>query len=165
MSLLWQIAPSDSLAQTVAEMNLGPLQEPAAVPFTFDTIGWPILAAVILVLIVTLTFFQIRKHIRNRYRREALAELQKVTAGEMNLTHCMVLVKRTAIHAFGREKTGKLAGKEWFSFLDENAKNVAFLSVQTEVEALIYKDEMPENTAKEKIIKNTKNWIATHAAR
>lgn len=165
MSLLLQINPTDSLAQAVADLNLGPLQEPAAVPFTFETIGWPILAAVILILIVVIAFFQIRKYRRNRYRREALAELQKVTAGEMNLAHCMVLVKRTAIHAFGREKTGKLAGKAWFSFLDENAKNVAFLSLQTEIEALIYKDETPEASAKEKIIKNTKNWITTHAAR
>ncbi|WP_417602335.1 DUF4381 domain-containing protein [Owenweeksia hongkongensis] len=165
MSLLLQIAPSDSLTKVVADLNLGPLQEPSDVAFTFETIGWPILAILMLILIIVFSFFQIIKYKRNQYRREALAELKKVTAGEMNLTHCMVLVKRTAIHAFGREKTGKLAGKEWFSFLDENAKNVAFLSVQTEVEALIYKDEMPENTAKEKIIKNTKNWIATHAAR
>lgn len=164
MSLLLQItSPADSAA--IAELNLGPLQEPEAVGFAFETIGWPILAAVIFVVLLIITFFAIRKHIKNRYRREALEELQQIITGKLPLNHSLVLVKRTAIHAFGREKVGKLVGVEWLQFLDGNAKNVNFLSVQTEVEALIYKDEIPENGAKEKLIVNTKNWIKTHAAR
>ena len=164
MSLLLQIiSPEDSAA--IAELNLGSLQEPEAVGFTFETIGWPILAAVIFGVFLIVTFFAIRRHIKNRYRREALAELQQVVLGELPLNHSLVLVKRTAIYAFGREKVGKLAGKEWFQFLDQNAKDVSFLSVQTEVEALIYKDEVPINETKEKLIVNTKNWIKTHASR
>ena len=164
MSMLLQIAsPVDSAA--IAGLNIGPLQEPEAVGFTFETIGWPILAAVIFVVILIISFFAISKHIKNRYRREALAELQQVASGQLPLNHSLVLVKRTAIHAFGREKVGKLAGKEWFQFLDENAKNVNFLSVQTEAEALIYKDEALEKQAKEELILNTKNWIKHHAAR
>ncbi|WP_417608364.1 DUF4381 domain-containing protein [Owenweeksia hongkongensis] len=165
MSLLLQIAPSDSLTKVVADLNLGPLQEPADVAFTFETIGWPILAIPMLILIIVFSFFQIRKYKRNQYRREALAELKKVASGELDFAHSMVLVKRTAIRAFGREKAGKLVGKEWFTFLDENAKNVGFLSVQTEIEALIYKSEIPEKTIQEKIIVNAKNWISTHVAR
>ncbi|AEV31070.1 hypothetical protein Oweho_0046 [Owenweeksia hongkongensis DSM 17368] len=165
MSLLLQIAPSDSLTTVVADLNLGPLQEPADVAFTFETIGWPILAILMLILIIVFSFFQMRKYKRNQYRREALAELKKVASGELDFAYSMVLVKRTAIQAFGREKAGKLAGKEWFTFLDENAKNVSFLSVLTEIEALIYKSEIPEKTTQEKIIVNAKNWISTHVAR
>lgn len=164
MSLLLQIAPAaDSLA--MASLDLGPLQEPQAVEFTFSTVGWPILAGVILILIVVIAILQIRIYRHDKYRRQALEEWQKVVANEHQLSHCMVLVKRTAIHAFGRDEVGKLAGQEWLQFLDSNAKNVAFQSIHDEVEALIYKDAQPEAGMREAILKNTKNWITTHAAR
>jgi hypothetical protein len=76
-------------------------------------------------LLIVMAILAIRKHNHNRYRREALAELQQVVRGEVDFIHSMVLVKRTAIHAFGRDKVGKLTGTEWFKFLDGHARQVA----------------------------------------
>jgi hypothetical protein len=163
--LLLQIAShTDSLDQATVDLNLGPLQEPSAVPFAFSTIGWPILGAVVLVLLIVVATLAIRKYNHNRYRREALAELQQVVRGEIDFVHSMVLVKRTAIHAFGRDKVGKLTGTDWFKFLDGHARQVQFLSIQSEVEGLIYKSETPDQTTRDKIVVNVKNWINTHGA-
>jgi hypothetical protein len=166
MILLLQIeSDTESLAQATAGLNLGPLQEPSAVPFTFSTIGWPILGAVVLILMVIVAILTIRKYRHNRYRREALAELQQVVRGELDFVHSMVLVKRTAIHAFGRDEVGKLTGTDWLKFLDEHARQVQFLSMQSEVEGLMYKSETPNNTVRDKILTNVKNWINNHVAR
>lgn len=165
ITLLSQIASdTDSLAQAVADLNLGPLQEPSAVRFAFSTIGWPILAAVILILMVVVAILTIRKYNQNRYRREALAELQQVVRGELDFVHSMVLVKRTAIHAFGRDKVGNLTGTDWLKFLDQHSRQVQFLSIQSEVEGLIYKSETPDTTTRDKILMNVKNWINSHVA-
>lgn len=69
---------ADSLAQKAELLQLGPLQEPPPVPFTFDTVGWPILVVIIGISLLLIAFFLIRKHIRNRYRRAALQELQLI---------------------------------------------------------------------------------------
>lgn len=160
--LLQKQTPADSLA---AELNLGPLQEPEALPFTFETIGWPILTVVVFVLIVVIAVLAIRKHIRNKYRREALAKLQEIQQKNTAISDAMVLAKRTAIHAFGREKVGKLNGEAWLQFLDDHAKGVQFMAIKTEVLSLMYKDQMPSDAAREKILTNTKNWINHHAVR
>lgn len=160
-----QIQQPDSVAQLAADLHLGPLQEPPAVPFTFDTIGWPILAAVIGISLLILAFFQIRKYRRNRYRREALKELQRVEKGELELIQNFVILKRTAIHAFGREAVGRLAGTEWLKFLEDHARGVRFLDFETEIDALIYKNEEPPVDTRSKLVINTQKWIRYHAAR
>lgn len=165
MILLLQIASdTDSLAQATADLNLGPLQEPSPVTFTFSTIGWPILGTLALILMTVVAILAIRRYKHNRYRREALAELQQVVHGELDFIHSMVLVKRTAIHAFGRDKVAKLTGSDWLKFLDEHARQVQFLSLKSEVEGLIYKSQTPDNITRDKILSNVKNWINNHVA-
>lgn len=153
----------DSVLQAASSMDLGPLQEPPPVPFTFETIGWPVLGILLFVLALTLTLIQISKYRHNRYRREALSDLTKIQNGELDLTYCMVLVKRVAIHAFGRMKVGNLSGRQWLEFLDETATDVQFVKVQKEVEALIYQNKTPAKEVTEQILLNTKNWIRNHA--
>ena len=62
----------------------------------------------------------------NRYRREALAELDRIggsrgtgESGEQ-LAELSLLVRRTALAAFPRETVAPLAGPAWLAFLDRS---------------------------------------------
>jgi len=62
---------------------------------------------------------------RNHYRREALAELDRIqlawTKEDSPLTslpRLPVLIKRAALAAYGREAVASLSGEEWLEFLD-----------------------------------------------
>lgn len=155
--------PADSTDQLAKELNLGSLLEPASVPFTFETIGWPILAMLIALSILIAAFWQIRKYRHNRYRREALAELHQISAHQKNLCQIFVVLKRTAIVAFTRETVGNLSGKAWLQFLEESGQNIEMLVFEKEIENLIYKDISPEKDVREKLLSNSEKWIRTHA--
>ncbi|WP_229683458.1 DUF4381 domain-containing protein [Echinicola rosea] len=156
---------TDSLAQIAAGLKLGPLQEPEAVSFTFETIGWPILGGLGLLGIVVLVVLQVRAYHKNRYRREALAELENVASGKRPLFYSFVLLKRTAMHAYGRDTVGQMYGKSWYTFLDKKAQGVGFMALEERIDRLIYQDELPEEQVKTAIITNTKKWIKDHATR
>ncbi|QDH81358.1 DUF4381 domain-containing protein [Echinicola soli] len=156
---------TDSLAQIAASLDMGPLQEPEAVSFTFDTIGWPILGGLVLLGIVVLMVLQVRAYHKNRYRREALSELENVVNGKRPLFYSFVLLKRTAMHAYGRNKVGEMYGKSWYEFLDKKAQGVSFAALQERIDRLIYQDELPEEQVKTAIITNTKKWIKDHVSR
>ncbi len=157
--------PADSAVQLAKELNLGPLQEPVAVPFTFETVGWPILAGIVIIAGLCIAIWQIRKYNRNRYRREALAELEQVSAGQIDLAHSFVILKRTAITAFSREKVGNLAGTAWLQFLEESGKKVELVVFEKDIENLIYKGISPKKSIEERLLLNTEKWIRTHATR
>lgn len=57
----------------------------------------------------------------NRYRREALAELDAMVAsGAPDQIRLSVLVRRTALGAFPRETVAPLTGSAWLAFLDRS---------------------------------------------
>ncbi|HMM91806.1 DUF4381 domain-containing protein [Bradyrhizobium sp.] len=57
----------------------------------------------------------------NRYRREALAELDAMMAsGAPDQARLSVLVRRTALGAFRREAVAPLTGSAWLAFLDRS---------------------------------------------
>ncbi len=69
---------------------------------------------------------------RNRYRRSALAELtrleQDLTTGSdpALLSQLPVLLKRTALAAYGRKRVAALSGQPWLAFLDQSAGRPLF---------------------------------------
>lgn len=57
----------------------------------------------------------------NKYRREALAELDAMMAnGALDQMRLSVLVRRTALGAFSRETVAPLTGPAWLAFLDRS---------------------------------------------
>lgn len=152
-----------NITETTTQLPLHGLYEPEPVPFTFETIGWPILAAVLVILSGVIIFFQIRKYIRNRYRREAL-EILKQNDIHNNFNQVFIVLKSVAIHAFGREKVASLHGNSWLDFLEQTGKKVHFQSHSNEIETLLYQQKQPEDNIKTEILDNAKQWIKTHAA-
>jgi hypothetical protein len=111
------------------EEQLSNLQEialPEPVAYTPQTIGWYILAFLVLISVILL-FVRWRKQVRkNLYRREALSRLDEIEAGKIPLTELPVLVKRVALAFTPREKVAGLSGKNWLEFLDSTLVSKEF---------------------------------------
>ncbi len=157
-----KLLQTDSLTTTLQEADLSAasLYEPPPIPFKFETIGWPILAGVLLLALLITAIVLIRKHIKNRYRREALHELESIN--DKAVSPIFVILKRVAIRVFGREKAGPLTGQEWLQFLEKTGKNVQLLPFEKELNGAIYKDESVGDDVKKKLLFNAKKWIKTH---
>lgn len=95
--------------------------------------GWWILGVVILFLIAVSFLLTHRYYNRYRYRKVALKALQdsfrSVQDVNDNLTfleEVSSLLRRVAIHAYGREKVSSLTGSKWLAFLDETGNTDQF---------------------------------------
>lgn len=115
--------PTPSLSQ-LADVVL-----PPPVSWRPQTVGWEVLAVVLVLLALWLAWRGARRWWRNRYRREALAELQRLEArwqadpatGPQLLAALPELVKRCALAAWPRDQVARQSGAEWAQFLLANA--------------------------------------------
>jgi Ca-activated chloride channel family protein len=86
---------------------------------------WPqtwaswIVIALLVVGLVTATIWFVRRWHAHRYRRAALAELDRIVRGEPTAAALELLVRRTALAEFPRETIAPLSGAAWLSFLDK----------------------------------------------
>ena len=158
------ISPVQDSATTVASLaELGPLYEPPPVPFTFEAIGWSVLAGMLFIALSVLAYFLIRQYRRNRYRREALAELEKLPLNTEQLPGILSLLKRTAIQAFGRESVADLYGKAWLGFLEKTGKNIDLLRYEQELSDALYKEKPLSDDVYRSVRSQAMKWIQTHA--
>lgn len=89
--------------------------EPAPVPWTPQTVGWLALLAVLLMGVGLLVRAWLLRRAANRYRRDALAELEALqppTVGAVN-----AILKRAAMQAYSRPRVAATAGQAWSEFL------------------------------------------------
>lgn len=118
--------PTDPLA------NLADIHLPDPVSVWPPAIGWWILAALVLAILIAVPLWLIRRHRKRAYRREALAQLQMLQTQqeEHNATEMASalsgLLKQVAITLFGRQETASLNGDNWLKFLDEKGKTSDF---------------------------------------
>ena len=161
-SLFISFFPQEVLNEPEA---MGTILEPDPLPFTFETIGWKILA-VLLVLIFLITLYnQIKLYKKNEYRRVAIKKLEVIESSKAQnqINNLNIILKQVAITSFGREQAAELFGDDWLAFLDTKSKKSQFVKYSVHFSDAIYKNkEVDEITLKE-IYKTTKNWIKTHA--
>jgi len=153
----------------IAPPDLGPLYEPEAVTFSFQSPGWYFLAATLFLLAVYSLVKWLRWYMKNAYRREALKNLSVIEAEQMQyqgserLRDTLVLLKIVATKTFGREKVASLYGDEWLDFLEEKGRETPFRKYSSSISAALYKNGDLEERQLEKIIGISKTWIKTHA--
>jgi len=118
---------------------------------------WPLGLGLIIVTTGTWRFVQQRR--RNRYRREALAELAKLRAAN-DIGAIPVLLKATALQAYGRAEVASLFGQEWLEFLSAKVSSASF------GEALLQIDYLPEDRwprdQSESLFAASTTWIEQH---
>src|SRR5262245_27273335 len=98
--------------------------EPAAIPFSLDAPGWYAVGALLLLIAIALAILLIRRHKRNRYRRDALrfvADLERRTEDPNEVVYEVnFLLKRIALRFTPREQIAGLRGGHWLDFLNSN---------------------------------------------
>ncbi len=131
---------------------------------------WPLRIAI--VLIATATLLAIWRFVHrfraNRYRREALAELEGISRASGSLpdqiaTRLSVLLRRTALAAFPRETVAPLAGTAWLAFLDRSYGGQEFS--QGAGRLLIsapYRRAAPGDDEVEALVGVARRWIRRH---
>ncbi|MFV0276750.1 MAG: DUF4381 domain-containing protein [Parahaliea sp.] len=99
---------------------------PAPLPLWPPAPGWLWLLAIAAGIALALALRWLLRFQRNRYRREALAELRRLEQlallpgrGAEVLTGLSVLLKRSVLSAYPRVQVARLTGQAWFAFLDE----------------------------------------------
>lgn len=113
------MAANDPKLATLQEIAL-----PPEVAYTPQTVGWLILALLLLAGISYL-LWRIRRHrLQNRYRVEALDELKDIEAGintdderAVALAAIPSLIKRTVLAIAPRERVAALHGPDWLAYL------------------------------------------------
>jgi len=149
-------------------LDLGPLYEPEAVEFSFATPGWYVLGALLLLLLVYVIMKAARLYVKNAYRRSALRSLTEIEEGlrqdyETGLREVLVLLKRVAMEAFGRETVAPLHGDDWLEFLEEKGKDTPFREYGSTIFTAVYAAGEIEEHQLGNIIGLCKRWIKTHA--
>jgi len=108
--------------------RLHDLVVPPPTPWWPPAPGWLWLLSLLALAALVLAVRRFVRWQRNRYRREALAELRRIEkqlgspenkgAALLDLSE---LLKRVAITAYGRTDVARLAGNDWFAYLDKCA--------------------------------------------
>ena len=116
-------APLDLPTREALE-KLADIAMPAPMPYLPQTWGWAALAMIVMAIIGWLAWRAIRRHRANRYRREALAELNALERqlGENSrrpeaLAGMAALLKRVALAAWPRPEVAALSGPAWAEFV------------------------------------------------
>jgi hypothetical protein len=129
------------------------------------------IAIVLLLAVVIAAMWRLVQYWRaNRYRREALAELDQVgyqgsSARAELLTRLTLLVRRTALAAFPREQVASLVGPAWLAFLDrayggqEFSQGVGRLLVSGP-----YQQIPPDDAELQSLSGLVRRWIKVHHA-
>jgi hypothetical protein len=121
-------APSGADAQP-SLAQLADIALPPPVPWTPQTLGWAVLGTVLLLTALVFAVRRVMRYRADRYRRDALAELAQLqqtlaadgAAVPAVLGALPVVLKRTALAAWPRERVAGLSGAAWAGFLRDNA--------------------------------------------
>jgi hypothetical protein len=128
--------------------------------------GWWVLSSWLALVAAILVKAMIDRRRRNRYRREAIAQLDRIeaAAGEnpaAAAAQVAVLLKQAALAAYPRADVAALYGKDWAHFLNESASNDPIIekaSMQLAT-AAFHPDADGRN-----LIVPARRWIRVHRA-
>jgi hypothetical protein len=155
--------------------NLNDIVLPADVSCWPLATGWYFLSGLLLFFLVWFGYRSIRRLISNRYRREALHELQLLSENmqdenyrDTSLRKIPVLLKRTALSAYPRSQVASLTGKDWHQFLNSKLKSPLFTgSIAGTLDTVSYSagqlSDVDAGAAKA-LLKASRHWLKDHQA-
>ncbi len=112
-------AQPDPITQA-ALRTLKDIAEPPPVSWLPQTWGWAVVAFLIAAVAGILFVRWLRRYRADRYRREALRELDALGSSpnsQQNIEAVAVLLKRVALAVYPRQKVASLSGSKWVEFL------------------------------------------------
>ncbi|WP_171180451.1 DUF4381 domain-containing protein [Ruegeria sp. HKCCD8929] len=109
-----EIPADTSLVELLDQLVVPEL--PAPISMVPQTMGWPIVGAVLVLLLTYALWRWFRVYRANAYRRAALAEL--AGAGDDPAQVARIL-RRAALAGFDRRDVAGLRGRDWIAFLEK----------------------------------------------
>lgn len=110
--------------------TIGDLVEPASIPFGFGAPGWTVLLVLIIISLLGIIIFQWQKYRKNKYRRDAVAELLNIDYNSDkpdNIIYKNIhVLKRVSLTSFDRSSVATLNGTQFYNFMQEQTHVVAF---------------------------------------
>jgi hypothetical protein len=141
------------------------LIRPEPVSWMPQTPGWWISLAWVITVVIILSWHRYQAWCHNRYRREALAMLRSIEANSVDdqlvAGQIAILLKRTALAAYPRERVAQLYGSEWAQFLCDAASNDPIIEQTAEQLATAAYRAQSDGRA---LIGPARRWIKTHRA-
>lgn len=143
---------------------LHPLREPAPVGWWPPAPGWWFIAALCLGLLTAIAVWGWHRHRRNRYRRQAMTELQALAAdrlsGSERVQQINAVLKRAALMAYSASRVAPLGGDSWMRFLDATLphKHQAFTGIDGDI---LYIPE-PSPATTEAFAEAAAIWVRHH---
>jgi hypothetical protein len=133
--------------------------------------GWKVLGIILLAWLLLRVIRLARRWWRNRYRREALRQLQQLQqqAGSKALDVVASLpyyIKVTALQAYPRVEVASLSGENWLKFLDAHYSGPPFAEgTGRKLLAVSYlpreRWQLDDNES-DRLIQMAQQWIANH---
>jgi hypothetical protein len=139
---------------------------PEPVPWLPQTPGWWIVLGWLLAVLLLAAWQVIKRRRRNRYRRDALAELDAIAAQRdiepaESAQRIAAILKRTALVAYPRADVAGLYGAEWAQFLRESADNDPQIADAADLLAnAAYRPDVDPNV----LTQPARRWIRRHRA-
>lgn len=146
---------------TIARHEFQEVAAPDPVPYGFETWGWAVVFGLGLLLFAYAVVRLVIWFKQNQYRRDAVAAFRALDSEAV--ADAAIVLKRTAIEAFGRPNVAALSGVEWADFL--NARCDATQFTAEVFDTLMYRG--PERLApgdKQAFMNNVETWIRRHHA-
>ncbi|MCF6311541.1 MAG: DUF4381 domain-containing protein [Verrucomicrobiales bacterium] len=117
--------------------------------------GWYVIMLALLIGVSLLSIRFIQQWQKNRFRREALNQLENISPSNLP-----ALVKRVALCIAPREQVASLSGDDWLTFLDQTGNTTAFTKkVGQQLLALSYSPSESADTEFSELKKTIHNWI------
>jgi hypothetical protein len=113
--------------------NLRDIVLPQTVPWLPPAVGWRLVGAAVLAVVIVASLRAVRRWRANAYRREALRELRalqafpQVSAAPAKMAaDVSALMKRAALAGYPRDAVADLTGPQWLAFLDSTGHTTDF---------------------------------------
>ena len=164
-NLISATATGDPATPTLDALKELPL--PPVIPYTPHTIGWAILAGILLLLILWSLWRRHKRRLANRYRVEALAELDQIEQAlgtePSAAIRLPVLIKRVALTCASRADIASLSGDAWLQWLDSSLPQAGFLEAPGKlIPTLAYGSPNADSTELHALLALTRRWIREH---
>ena len=120
----------------------------------------------LLVVVGLIIWHSVRRWRRNRYRREALAELDRLQGQDgldpqSSASAVATLLKRTALAAYDRSTVANLFGPDWAEFLRESSANDPIIAEHAEAISRAAYDKAANGSD---LYMPARRWIKVHRA-